>query len=86
MPEFSYSDLLPLGEDKTQYRLLSTDGVSTFMAEGQEFLQVDSSAIENLASVAFHDISHYLRTEHLQQLANILSDPEASARSNVGIF
>ena len=79
MPEFSYSDLLPLGEDKTQYRLLSTDGVSTFMAEGQEFLQVDSSAIENLASVAFHDISHYLRTEHLQQLANILSDPEASA-------
>ena len=79
MPEFSYSDLLPLGEDKTQYRLLSTDGVSTFMAEGQEFLQIDSSAIENLASVAFHDISHYLRTEHLQQLANILSDPEASA-------
>ena len=79
MAEFSYSDLLPLGEDKTQYRLLSTDGVSTFMAEGQEFLQVDSSAIENLASVAFHDISHYLRTEHLQQLANILSDPEASA-------
>ena len=79
MPEFSYSDLLPLGEDKTQYRLLSTDGVSTFMAEGQEFLQVDSSAIENLAAVAFHDISHYLRAEHLQQLANILSDPEASA-------
>ena len=79
MPEFSYSDLLPLGEDKTQYRLLSTDGVSTFMAGGQEFLQVDSSAIENLAAVAFHDISHYLRSEHLQQLANILSDPEASA-------
>jgi fumarate hydratase class I len=79
MPEFSYSDLLPLGEDKTQYRLLSTDGVSTFMAGGQEFLQIDSSAIENLAAVAFHDISHYLRSEHLQQLANILSDPEASA-------
>lgn len=79
MPEFSYSDLLPLGEDKTQYRLLSTDGVSTFMAKGQEFLQIDSSAIENLAAVAFHDISHYLRSEHLQQLANILSDPEASA-------
>lgn len=78
MPEFSYSDLLPLGEDKTQYRLLSTDGVSTFTAGGQEFLQVDSSAIENLAAVAFHDISHYLRAEHLQQLANILSDPEAS--------
>jgi fumarate hydratase class I len=78
MPEFSYSDLLPLGTDRTEYQLLGTDGVSTFSAEGMEFLHVDSSAIENLTATAVHDISHYLRTEHLQQLANILSDLESS--------
>ncbi|MEI6216102.1 MAG: fumarate hydratase [Actinomycetes bacterium] len=78
MPEFSYSDLLPVGPDTTEYRLLSTEGVSTFIAEGMEFLKVEPSAIENLTSVAIHDISHYLRAEHLTQLASILSDSEAS--------
>ena len=78
MPEFSYSDLLPIGPDRTEYRLLSTEGVSTFIAEGMEFLKVEPSAIENLTSVAIHDISHYLRAEHLTQLASILSDAEAS--------
>ena len=78
MPEFSYSDLLPVGPDTTEYRLLGTEGVSTFIAEGMEFLKVEPSAIENLTSVAIHDISHYLRAEHLTQLASILSDSEAS--------
>ena len=78
MPEFSYSDLLPLGEDSTEYRLISTEGVSTFMAEGMEFLKVEPSAIENLTAIAIHDISHYLRSEHLTQLSSILDDKEAS--------
>ena len=77
-PEFTYQDLLPIGEDKTEYRLLSTKGVSTFTAEGREFLKVSPDAISNLTQVAIHDISHYLRAEHLQQLANILKDPESS--------
>jgi fumarate hydratase class I len=77
-PEFTYQDLLPIGEDKTEYRLLSSDGISTFTAEGREFLKVSPSAISNLTQVAIHDISHYLRAEHLQQLANILKDPESS--------
>ena len=77
-PEFTYQDLLPIGEDKTEYRLLSNDGISTFTAEGREFLKVSPSAISNLTQVAIHDISHYLRAEHLQQLANILKDPESS--------
>jgi fumarate hydratase class I len=77
-PEFTYQDLLPIGEDKTEYRLLSSEGISTFTAEGREFLKVSSSAISNLTQVAIHDISHYLRAEHLQQLANILKDPESS--------
>ena len=77
-PEFTYQDLLPIGEDKTEYRLLSSDGISTFTAEGREFLKVSPAAITNLTQVAIHDISHYLRAEHLQQLANILKDPESS--------
>ena len=77
-PEFSYQDLLPIGEDKTEYRLLSSDGITTFSADGKEFLKVSPAVIENLTEVALHDISHYLRSEHLSQLANILKDPESS--------
>ena len=77
-PEFSYQDLLPIGEDKTEYRLLSSDGITTFSADGKEFLKVSPAVIENLTEVALHDISHYLRSEHLAQLANILKDPESS--------
>lgn len=77
-PEFSYQDLLPIGPDKTEYRLISNEGVSTFTAEGRQFLKVSKDAISNLTQVALHDISHYLRSEHLEQLANILKDPESS--------
>ena len=77
-PEFSYQDLLPIGEDKTEYRLLSSDGIATFSADGKEFLKVSPAVIENLTEVALHDISHYLRSEHLAQLANILKDPQSS--------
>ena len=78
MPEFSYEDLLPIGKDDTEYRLVSTDGVSTFEADGRTFLKVAPEAIANLTEVAMHDINHYLRSAHLQQLANILKDPESS--------
>ena len=78
MADFTYSDLLPLGEDTTQYRLVSTEGVSVVKLGDKEFLQVQPRALELLTEVAMHDISHYLRTAHLQQLAKIISDPEAS--------
>ena len=78
-PTFSYSDLLPLGDDTTQYRLLGKDGVSVVKLGDKEFLQVEPEAIAHLTETAIHDINHYLRPDHLQQLANILKDPEASA-------
>ena len=78
-PNFSYSDLLPLGEDTTKYRLISRDGVSVVKLGDKEFLQVEPSALTLLTETAIHDISHYLRSEHLEQLAKILKDPEASA-------
>ncbi len=79
MPNFSYSDLLPLGADKTKYRLVSKEGVSVVKLGDKEFLQVEPSALEKLTAEAIHDINHYLRSEHLQQLTNIVKDPEASA-------
>jgi fumarate hydratase class I len=78
MPEFIYEDLLTVGPDTTEYRKISSEGVSTFQADGRTFLKVTPEAIRNLTQVAIHDISHYLRGEHLQQLANILKDPESS--------
>ena len=78
MPNFSYSELLPLGKDETKYRLVSTEGVSVIKLGDQEFVQVEALALEKLTAEAIHDISHYLRPDHLQQLANIIADPEAS--------
>ncbi len=77
-PQFSYSDMLPIGEDKTKYRNIGKDGVSVVKLGDREFLQVAPEALTLLTETALHDISHYLRAEHLQQLANILKDPEAS--------
>ena len=78
LSDFAYSDLLPLGPDSTEYRLVSTEGVSTIEAAGRRFLKVEPEALTLLTSVAMHDINHYLRSDHLQQLRNILEDPEAS--------
>ncbi|WP_037608009.1 fumarate hydratase [Streptacidiphilus rugosus] len=78
MPEFAYTDLLPLGQDETPYRLITAEGVSTFEANGRTFLQVEPEALRLLAAEAMHDISHYLRPAHLAQLRRILDDPEAS--------
>ena len=78
MPNFSYSDLLPLGADATKYRLVSKEGVSVVKHGDKEFLQVEPAALVKLTHEAIHDINHYLRAEHLQQLTNIVKDPEAS--------
>ena len=77
-PEFNYSDLLPIGPDTTKYRLLSKEGVSVIKLGDKEFLHVEPSALTLLTETAMHDISHYLRSDHLAQLAKILQDPEAS--------
>ena len=79
MPEFQYEDLLPIGADETTYRQISTEGVRTIEGPGgRTYLEVDPEALELLATTALHDISHYLRPAHLQQLRNILDDEEAS--------
>jgi fumarate hydratase class I len=79
MPEFAYEDLLPVGADETPYRLLTREGVEELDGPGgRTFLRVAPEALRLLTETAMHDIAHYLRPAHLQQLANILDDPEAS--------
>jgi fumarate hydratase class I len=75
---FQFQELLPLGHDETPYRLLTTDGVSTFDAAGRTFLSVAPEALTLLTRQAMTDIAHLLRPGHLAQLARILDDPEAS--------
>lgn len=80
MAEFLYSDLLPIGKDETPYRLLTKDGVKVVEGpDGRKFLEVAPEALTLLSETAMHDIAHYLRPGHLQQLRNILDDDEASA-------
>ena len=77
-PDFQYSDLLPIGPDETPYRLVTTEGVSSFEVDGQTFLKVAPEAIQQLTAEAMHDIAHFLRPAHLAQLRRIIDDPEAS--------
>jgi len=76
--QIDYTEMFPLGPDETEYRLVSTDGVSTFDTPEGTFLKVEPDALRSLTAEAMRDIAHYLRTSHLEQLAKILDDPEAS--------
>ena len=79
MPEFSYQDPFPLTDDTTEYALLSKNGVGLDRYGSEEILRVSPSALTELARTAIRDCSFFLRTAHLQQVAAILADPEATA-------
>lgn len=79
MTEFQFTELLHLGADTTDYRLLTEQGVTTGHFGDKELLMVDPSALTLLAESAMRDVSHLMRTSHMQQLRLILDDPEASA-------
>ncbi len=75
---FHFETLFDLGEDETQYRLLTSEYVKVRSFEGQDVLCIDPQAMTLLSSQAFHDINFFLRPAHLKQVAAILDDPEAS--------
>ncbi len=77
-PAFKGADPFPLGPDRTKYRLLTRDFVSVVEVSGKEMLQVDPKGLTLLANEAMRDVNFLLRTEHLEQVAAILADPEAS--------
>lgn len=76
--EFKYQPLFPVGEDKTEYYLLTKDYVHTTEFEGKKIVKVDYEGLRLLARQAFHDASFFLRTEHQKKLVDILNDPDAS--------
>lgn len=77
-PDFEYYEPFPLGEDKTEYYLLTKDHVSVAECNGKKFIKVEPEALSKLARAAFRDTSFMLRTEHVKQVAAILEDDEAS--------
>jgi len=77
-PEFAFTEILPLQPDRTTYRLISTDYVRSVETPLGTMLQVDPAALTLITQEAMRDIAHFLRPGHLQQLRNILDDPEAS--------
>ena len=78
MTKFNYEALHQLGPDKTQYKLLSTDHVKVEEHGGRKILKVSPEAIQLLIENSIKDVMHFLRTDHLQSLSNILADTEAS--------
>ncbi|MBQ5508996.1 MAG: fumarate hydratase, partial [Muribaculaceae bacterium] len=77
-PEFKYAPMFQLGEDKTEYYLLTKDYVSVSEFEGHPILKVEPEALTMLANACFRDVSFMLRRSHNEQVAKILADPEAS--------
>ena len=78
MPDFNYQKPFPLQQDPTEYKLLSTEYVSTIEVDGRKILKVDPKGLELLAEKAMADVSFYLRKSHLEKVAKILEDPEAT--------
>ncbi|HLH91452.1 MAG TPA: fumarate hydratase [Xanthobacteraceae bacterium] len=78
VPPYRHTPLFPLGKDTTPYRKLTADGVRVEKVMGKDVVVVDREALRALAEAAFIDINHLLRPGHLEQLASILADREAS--------
>ena len=78
-PAFKYAPMFQTGEDKTEYYLLTKDHVSVGEFEGKKILKVEAEGLTKLINRAFHDVNFMLRREHNEQVAKILSDPEATA-------
>ena len=78
MSEFNYEKLFQYGEDKTNYRQLDLGPIKKTKINGKNILHISSDIIENLSKIAFYEISHFLRENHLKQIAKIFKDPDAS--------
>ena len=78
MPDFKFTEILPTKPADPQFRLITKEGISVKKLGDRTFLNVEPQVLEQIAFEAIHDISHYLRSDHLAQLRSIIDDPEAS--------
>ena len=81
MSEFKFETMFPLGEDKTEYRLITKEYIRVKECEGKDILIVEPDALSRLAAEAFKDVAHLYRPGHLKQLRQIMDDPESSDNS-----
>lgn len=86
MEPFNYEPTFQYGQDKTEYRKLSSDHVEVSEFDGKTILKIDPKALTELAYAAFSDVSFFLRASHLQMLAKELLDPEASDNDRFVIY
>ena len=75
---FKYQEAFPLSKDTTEYYLLTKDHVSTAEFDGKEILKITPEGLTLMAETAFRDVQFLLRPDHQKQVAQILTDPEAS--------
>jgi fumarate hydratase class I len=78
MTEFVFQEIFPLKDDTTEYRRLTMEGLSLGTFETREILKISPEVLTKLSEAAFRDVSHLLRTSHLQQVAAILNDTDAT--------
>ena len=78
IPEFKFAHMFQQGADTTEYYLLSKEGVSVGEFEGKPMLKITPEALTLMSRTAFRDVSFMLRRAHNEQVAKILTDPEAS--------
>ena len=78
MTDFHFQPIFEFGPDETDYKKLTSDGVTAVMVDGREMLKVEPETLRHVARTAFDDIAHLLRPAHLVQLRKILDDEEAS--------
>lgn len=78
--EFKYAPMFQLGQDQTEYYKIpgSEQYVSVSEFEGTPILKIEKEGLTVMANTAFRDVSFLLRRSHNEQVAKILSDPEAS--------
>ena len=78
MSDFTFHEMFPLEEDTTEYRSLTTDHVGIEKFKGTDILTIEGAGLTKLSAQAFYDTAHFLRPDHLKQLASILDDKDAS--------
>ncbi|MCP3875059.1 MAG: fumarate hydratase, partial [Desulfobacteraceae bacterium] len=78
MNDFKFDTMFPLGDDTTEYRLLTKDHLRVKEFEGKEVLMIEPEGLTKLANAAFKDVAHLYRSEHLEKLRQIIDDSESS--------
>ncbi|MDR3326279.1 MAG: fumarate hydratase [Rhodospirillaceae bacterium] len=74
----NFTNIFSLSEDDTSYTKISAENIDVISIGDKKLITVAPIVLTKLSYEAFRQISHLLRSKHLQQLRSILDDSEAS--------